>query len=403
VRKIWLVLLLAPVIGLIAYFSMRRATPSVVAFAKTRRETLVSMLPTNGKVEPLDWQSIRVENPGLAVKIPVHEGQDIRRGALLAQIGAPGMVGELRAAEARQAEASSQLQGLQGGGRSADLSEITSNVERTRYQRDEALREYNSLKRLVAQQAATNFELETANQKVKTAELQLQALESRRKTLVGASDLSAAQAHLQEAAANSQVAREHAAQNRIYSPLNGTVYSLPARVGTYLNAGDLIANVGMLDRLRVRVYVDEPELGRVQVGQLVRITWDALPGREWQGAVERKPTEVMPLGTRQVGEVLCTIENPERLLVPGTNINAEIRTSVTEHALTIPKIAIRRDSQGFWVFRLNDGRIERQNIQPGPSNVTRASVLRGLADGDAVALPTDQPLKAGDKVTPAYQ
>ncbi len=402
-RKSWLLALLIPVVAVVVYFSVRRAAPPNVAFAKTHRETLVSTLPTNGKVEPLEWQSIRVESAGLVVKLPVKEGQEVRKGALLAQIGEPGLVGELRAAEAHQAEASSQLQGLRTGGRTADLAEISSSEERTRYQYDEAVREYNSLKRLVDKQAATNFELETAHQKVRTAELQLQALEQRRKSLVGTTDVSASQARVQEAAANAQVAREHLAQGRITTPLSGTVYSLPARVGMYLNAGDLVANIGRLDQLRVRVYVDEPELGRVQIGQPVRITWDALPGHEWQGIVERKPTEVMPLGTRQVGEVLCSIQNPDRVLVPGTNINAEIRTSLTEHALTIPKIAVRRDSQGFWVFLLNGDHIERRPIQPGPSNVTRASVLRGLADGDAVALPTDQPIKAGDKVTPSFQ
>jgi len=39
----------------------------------------------------------------------------------------------------------------------------------------------------------------------------------------------------------------------------------------------------LVERLRVRVFVDEPELGRVQEGQPVTIGWDALPGRAWQG------------------------------------------------------------------------------------------------------------------------
>lgn len=400
-KKRWLLLLL-PIAALILYFSLRRSSTPTVSFARTHRETLISTLPTNGKVEPLDWQAVRVETPGLVVKVPVHEGQDVRRGVMLAQLSAPGLADTLHAAEARQAEAQSQLQGLQDGGRSADLAEISSSLERARVSRDEAVREYNSLKRLLDKQAATAVEVDAAAQKVRTEALQIQALEARRKALVGATDLGAADARLREAGANVQLARGHLGEGRITAPVAGTIYSLPARVGMYLNAGDLVANVGMLDRLRVRVYVDEPELGRVQVGQPVRITWDALPGHEWQGTVERKPTEVMPLGTRQVGEVQCSIENPERLLVPGTNINAEIRTSVVANALTVPKISIRRDAAGFWVYLLKDGRLQRRGIRPGPSNVTRASIQSGLHDGDAVALPNDQPLKDGDQVTPVF-
>ena len=396
-KKIWLPILI-PAVALILYFSLRRKPAPAVSFAHTHRETLVSTLPTNGKVEPLEWQAVRVETAGLVLKVPVQEGQDVRRGTLLAQLSGPGLADALHAAEARQAEAQSQLQGLRAGGRSSDLAEIASSLDRARVTRDEAVQEYNSLKRLLDKQAATAVEVEIASQKVRAAELQIQSLEARRKTLVGATDLSAADARLREAAANVQLARGHAGEGRITAPVAGTIYSLPARVGLYLNAGDLVANVGILDRLRVRVYVDEPELGRIQVGQPVRITWDALPGHEWQGSVERKPTEVMPLGTRQVGEVQCSIENPQRLLVPGTNINAEIRTSVVENALTIPKISIRRDAAGFWVYLLKGGRLQRRGISPGPSNVTRASVVRGLADGDAVALPNDQPLKDGDAV-----
>ena len=64
-----------------------------------------------------------------------------------------------------------------------------------------------------------------------------------------------------------------------------------------MNAGDLIANVGRMDQLPVRVFVDEPELGRVEVGQPVTITWDALPGRQWDGRVERKPASIQTLGS----------------------------------------------------------------------------------------------------------
>ena len=134
-----------------------------------------------------------------------------------------------------------------------------------------------------------------------------------------------------------ELAQSHIAQTVIRAPIAGVVYDLAARPGVYLNIGDLVANVGQTGRLRVRVYVDEPELGRVAEGQPVTINWDALPGRAWQGTVERKPANIVPLGSRQVGEVLCTIDNPGRVLLPGTNVDAHIRTATVANALTIRK------------------------------------------------------------------
>jgi HlyD family secretion protein len=183
----------------------------------------------------------------------------------------------------------------------------------------------------------------------------------------------------------------------------GTIYDLPARAGSFLNTGDPVASIGKLDPVRVRVYVDEPELGRVAAGQSVRITWDALPGRDWTGIVEKRPTEVITLGTRQVGEVLCTIGNPKRELVPGTNVNAFILTQVVENALTIPKAAVRRDAT-IGVFVLSpDSTLKWRQISTGASDALRVEVVKGLSDGEAVAGASETTLKDGAKVNPSYQ
>jgi len=237
---------------------------------------------------------------------------------------------------------------------------------------------------------------------MRQTELEIEALERKRAALVGTSDRAVAGAKLREAEADVQLARRRIADTVVSSPIAGVVYSLPIRLGTYLNMGDLVANVGVLDRLRVRVYVDEPELGRVAVGLPVNITWDAAPGKHWQGVVERLPTEIQALGTRQVGEVLCTIENPGHELVPGTNVNAAIRSSVAASALTIPKEALRRDATGTGVFILTGDDIHWHHVKTGVSSINRVQITQGVAEQDSVALPTDVPLHDGQSITPVY-
>jgi len=108
----------------------------------------------------------------------------------------------------------------------------------------------------------------------------------RRGAIVGTGDLAAAKARLEEASANLQLAKSHTSEGTITAPMAGSIYDLPARAGAFLNPGDPVASIGVLNPVRVRVYVDEPELGRVAPGESVRITWDALPGKEWNGTVE---------------------------------------------------------------------------------------------------------------------
>lgn len=400
-KLLWLLAIpLAPV-GWWAYH--RNNDAPQVPFAKVIRETLVSTLPTNGKVEPIEWQAVRVEQAGLVSKVPVQEGQTVSQGAPLAILSDTGLQADLDAAEARVAQARADLATLDAGGKQLELTTIESDLARLRVEKDHDQKEYASLRRLADKQAASMLEVDEMKSKVQAADMGIEAAEKRRAVLVTQSDKTVARARLRDAEAAVELAKSHIAQTAIHAPIGGVVYDLAARPGAYLKLGDLVANVGRIERLRVRVYVDEPELGRVAEGQPVTINWDALPGRAWQGRVERKPANIVALGSRQVGEVLCTIDNPGRVLLPGTNVDAHIRTATVDKALTIPKECLRRDANGVGVFALRDGRLAWRAVSAGVSSVTRVQIPAGLAEGDEVALPTELTLHNGEIVTPLRQ
>jgi HlyD family secretion protein len=400
-KKLWLLLpILLAALGWWAY--RRKNDPPQVPFAKVIRETLVSTLPTNGKVEPIEWQAVRVEQAGLVSKVPVQEGQAVSQGDVLATLSETGLQADLEAAGARAAQAQADLATIEAGGKQIELTTIDNDLARVRAEKEVAQRDYSSLRRLADKQAATAVEVQAARSRLNAAELAIDSLEKRRAALIGQSDKTVALARLRDAEAAVELAKSHMAQTVIRAPIAGMVYDLAARPGVYLNIGDLVANVGQTGRLRVRVYVDEPELGRVQQGQPVTITWDALPGRTWEGTVERKPANIVPLASRQVGEVPCTIDNPGRQLVPGTNVDAHIRTATVPNAMTIAKECLRRDANGVGVFALHDGHIAWQPVTTGVSSVTRVQIVRGLGEGDAVALPTELTLHNGEAVEAIY-
>ncbi len=117
---------------------------------------------------------------------------------------------------------------------------------------------------------------------------------------------------------------------------------------------------------------------------------------------EQLPTQVTALGTRQVGEVVCLIENPNRELLPGTNVNVEIRMESAENALTIPKEALRNEKGQEGVYVLRGDLIRWQKVALGIDNTTRTQVTSGLDDGDSVALLAEKTLKDGMLVVPAF-
>jgi HlyD family secretion protein len=398
-KKLLLLLLLGAAC-VIVWGVLRKSHPPMVNFAVVKRQTLVSTLPTNGKVEPFEWQAVRAEIDGVVSRVDVRNGQRVAKGHVLAAITDPTLAADVEAAQAKVDEARAALAGLEAGGKPADFTDIENRLARARYDLQQATAEYDSLRRLAAKEAATRVDVQGARDRVRLAELEIEGLEKRRRSLVAKPDVTAAQARLQDAESALALARQRQSLSVLRAPMAGEVYGLAVQPGAYLTAGALVANVGRLDRVRVRVYVDEPELGRIAVGQPVTIRWQALPGKEWQGTVERKPVAIEALGSRQVGEVVCTIANPGRELIPGTNVDAEIRTAVAENVLVIPREALRHDGAGSYVFVFKDGAVERRPVTTGASSVTLVQVTAGLAEGDDVALPSDIPLKSGDRVTP---
>ncbi len=400
--RIWLAILLLIAGGIVIWVALKKTTPPEVNFTKATRETLVSSLNTNGKVEPIEWMPVRSERAGVITRTWVGKGQLVRKGDPLVELDTRVASADLSKAQAAIQEAQAQERVLTQGGRVAERQQIEADLARARLDLDAARKSYQALERLVAKQAATRQELDSAHQLVDQLELKIQALEKNKATLVTGTDQDIAKARLREAESAAAVAQTNLDLSVIRAPMDGTVYDFDLKQGSYVNQGDPIAKVGRLDRVRVTVYVDEPDLGRVRQGELVVITWDALPDHQWRGQVDKLPSQIVPLGTRQVGEVGCVIENPDRDLLANANINAEIQATVVENAIAIPKEAIRRQGSDIGVLLLDGDRAVWRKIRLGISNYTKSQVLSGLKDGDAVALPSEKPIPSGSRVQPVF-
>ena len=397
------VILILVVAGAAAFWrvSQARSEPPSVTFVKAKRETIESTLATNGKVEPIEWAVAHAPRSGSVARILVAKGAQVKKGDPLVEIDSSDAAAEKSSAESRIAQVKTELDVLNQGGKKADHTEIDNALGKAKLELQNAQVVLDSLKRLQAKQAATSAEVTEAQARVDHARLEIQALEQRRSSLVAATDKAAAEARLHEAEASAKLAETRLAMSVVRSPIDGTVYQFDLRPGAYLNAGDAVASVGKLERVHVTVYVDEPDLGKVAKGKPVTISWDALPGQKWQGKVDRAASQIVTLGARQVGEVVCWIDNPKRNLLPGTNVNAEILSETAENVITLPKEAVQHKGAEAGVFLLDVNKLVWKPVTLGVGNTTRTQIPE-LREGDAVALAGDRVLKDGDLVVPKF-
>ena len=395
-------ILLAVAAGVIFGVAQMRSQPPEAPFAKATRETLISTLSTNGKVEPAESAAARAERAGVVARIQVEKGQAVAAGAVLVELEAREARADLAAAEARLAQFQAERDAILKGGRQREITELVTAAERARLDLETVRRELAAVERLEKKQAATALEVRRQRERADQLELELKALGEKRAALVAATDRNIADARVREAETALKLARERNEVSVVRAPIAGMAYQFDLKRGDYLNPGDLVAMIGRVERVRVKVYVDEPELGRVGRGMPVVISWDARPGEHWDGVVEKTPSQIVPLGSRQVGEVVCLIANPGAKLLPGTNINAEIRSQVVDKAITIPKECLRRENGQSGVYRLENDTAVWRRVTAGASSITRIQILEGLSDGDAVALPGERVLKSGMPVRAVF-
>ena len=181
----------------------------------------------------------------------------------------------------------------------------------------------------------------------------------------------------------------------VNAPVSGTLYSLPVHAGDYVQTGDILAQVADLHQVRIRAFIDEPDLGWLATGQTVEITWDAMPGHVWKGTTEQLPREVVARGNRSVGEVLCSVDNSKIELLPNVNVNVRILVRESKGALVVPRAAVRTDGTSRIVYVLSSGAAHQRSVQVGISNVSQYEVLSGLTEGEEVILPGDLKLRDG--------
>lgn len=401
-RKLWFILIL-PALLLLWWALDRRDATVTVHIASVATGRIESTVPTNGKVEPVEWAAARSEVSGVVRNIGVQRGQAIKKGDLLVSLDLTAAQADLAAATARRQEAQAELSTLGQGGKASQLANLDSSIRSAQTTVEVASRNYETQNRLASQSAATRLSVQDSKDALDKAQQQLAAFEAQRKTLVTTNDKTVAQAKLHDAEAAVALAQHRIALGTIRSPIDGTVYQFDLKVGAYLQPGMTVALVGKIDQMKIAVFVDEPDLGRVALHMPVAITWEGRTGQKWWGHVEKMPTEVSTLGTRNVGEVSTIVDNPNHDLLPGVTVNATIVSKVATDALYIPKAALRTIGVKTGTYRLRPGNLlEWVPIEAGIGDINSVQVLSGLQKGekvvDRVVDPSDAEITAGMRV-----
>ena len=309
-RGRWIWLAFALLAGLAVLYSYLHQTPLKVRAATVQRGPIRSLVSTNGKIEPIQNFEAHAPISTTVKRLLVKEGDHVRKGQLLLQLDDADIRTQAARAQAQVKAAQADQSALNNGrhaGRSAD-------VELRNWSKPAARAMWPSAISMPCAAcsndgAASPGEVRQAEDTLQRAQADVTLLEQKQKERYSKPEAARIEAQAAEAQAAYDAAEDALRKSSVRAPFDGVVYSLPVKQGAFVQAGELLLQEADLSQVLVRAFVDEPDVGRLQAGQKVEITWDAIPGRTWTGTVSTVPSTVKLRLSRNVGETTCVVDN----------------------------------------------------------------------------------------------
>jgi len=186
------------------------------------------------------------------------------------------------------------------------------------------------------------MQYETSLADVNAAEKELKRVEANLKSALASKDLvevkrkqvKSAEANYRAAMARMEEVYADLQETRIYSLSNGTILSRPVENGEVVNPGTPLYMMVDMDKLYIKIYIPEPDIGKVKLGNEARVFVDAFPERAFNARITKiyeqaeftpKNVETKEERVKLVFGVELSVDNPEGILKPGMPADAVIR------------------------------------------------------------------------------
>ncbi|MBA3884388.1 MAG: HlyD family efflux transporter periplasmic adaptor subunit [Acidobacteria bacterium] len=301
----------------------------------------------SGYVEATEVR-VSAEAGGRILEVPVQEGDRVEPGTLLARLDTSDVELALRRARAERDQASAQLRLVQAGARVEDVRQAraqvqsaNADVEAAQSELDSAAADLHRFEALLESNAGSRKQRDDAATRRDVAAARVNAARERGRAAsenvtrmeAGSRPEEIAAARARVAAFDAQVAtlEKHAADAVLTSPVGGVITARIARAGEIVSRGTPIVTITDLDSAWANVYVDEPVVPTLRLGQSATLVTDA--GQRLDGSItfispraEFTPRNVQTAEERSklVYRIKVSVDNREGILKVGMPVEAEL-------------------------------------------------------------------------------
>jgi len=347
-------------------------------------QNLESTVGTGGTVVPLDEFPARANFAGMVSNISVHLGQKVHQGQLLLTMKDQYALARVETARSALEAAKVSEEYAKNNGSPEDRIAFETDRRKALEEQQAAASAMETLKQLRQKGSVSDAEVSAGEQRLRTANENLEAMNQRDKQRYTAEDRSALKVKLD--AARAALAAEKVSYNNAYitSPITGTVFSIPVARYDFVPMGADLLRVADMTKIQVHADFDEPDIAKLHSGQLVKIGWDGRPNRIWHGHIVHAPMAVTAAGDRNIGQCTIAVDDAGSDLPADSHVTVTVTIAIHPHALAIPREALHVDGSKRFVYRVVDGRAEATPVRVGLVNLFNAEITSGLTTNDVI-------------------
>lgn len=213
---------------------------------------------------------------------------------------------------------------------------------------------------------------------------------------IAQSELDKARADLTVARAEVDCSEAQLRQSVIVAPFSGRLGLNLVNVGDYVNAGQDMVSLQMLDPISVKFSIPEVYLSKLVVGQDISLRSEAYPQEAFKGKIEA--FESLINSENRSLMVRASVPNKDNKLLPGGFVEVSVFMREQKNVIMVPQVAVVFSAQGNYVYKIVDGKAEKAVVSLGERDAQDVVVLSGLTPGDVIVTAGQLKVREGGPV-----
>ncbi len=358
------------------------------------RSDLVQTVVASGRIMTPQRVSVGAVVTGRVMRIPVREGQAVKRGDILMELvdnDERASVAQARAAVAQAEAKVRQLRELGLPAAEQGLVQAQANLTQARrqYERTRELKAKGFVSQAALDDAQRN--LDVADSQLRAAQLQVQS------NSPAGSDFALAQTALAQARASLGVAQARLDETIIRAPVDGTLIARAVEPGNVVQPGKELMALAPSGETQIVVQIDEKNLAQLKLGQKALGSADAFPRERFAAELVYINPGIDAL--RGSVEVKLRVPSPPEYLRQDMTVSVDIEIARSAGAVVVPADAVREaNSAQPWVLAVDGRRAVRRAVKLGLKGDGSVEILEGVAPGDLLVSAANAAIRNGQHV-----